>query len=157
MHEQYITYLELLDSLRSNLETLSTLANQKTAAVQKDDLTALDTAMRQEQALSLTFRGLEQKKETLSRALHLENVPLSALADHFPETLHLRAKATVEALQNQHKIYLAAAEVARCTLECNLHEIEKYLAAQEAEGLNGPGYAPSPVEPPKNMKSDFRA
>ena len=157
MTDQYLAYLQLLDSLRSNLESLCHLANEKVATVNRDDLVGLDTIMRREQALSLSFRGLEQKKDALVQTLQLQSVPLSALPEHSPDELRLQAKRTVEALQDQYKIYGAATEVARNTLECNLHEIEKFLAAQDTAAAAGPGYTTPAAEPPKAMKSDFRA
>ena len=79
------------------------------------------------------------------------------MAAHYPDDLRLQAKHTVEALQTQFKVYQVSSEVARNTLECNLHEIEKFLATQEALPSSGPGYTPPTVEPPRSMKSDFRA
>jgi cobalamin-dependent methionine synthase I len=73
------------------------------------------------------------------------------------DALLQRAKTSVENLRKSYEIYRSAAETARNTLECNLHEIEKFLAAQEALPTTGPGYTPSAVEPPRSMKSDFRA
>lgn len=157
MANSYVTYLGLLDSLRGNLESLSKLCREKAEAVRSDDLARLDTIMRREQALSLAFRGLEQKKDSLLQELGLESVPLSALAAHFPKELQPKAKTCVEALKAQYDIYRAASEAARNTLECNLHQIERFLAAQEASNVPGPGYTPPAAEPPKAMKSDFRA
>ena len=157
MMEMFLSYLSLLDALREKLATLCDLAAQKTAAVRNDDLMALNNVMKQEQALALAFRGLEQKKSTQAKALGVEDVLLSKLPEQYPEELQLRARKTVEALQDQFKIYQASSEVARNTLECNLHEIEKFLAAQEALPTTGPGYTAAPVEPPRTMKSDFRA
>lgn len=157
MTTRYLAFLNLLVSIRNNLNTLCHLAGNKAAAVRSDNLLELDSIMRQEQALSLAFRGLEQKKDSLARELGLESVPLSALADHFPADLQIQAKKVIEELQDQYKIYCAAAEVARNTLECNLHEIEKFLAAQDASAAAGPGYAPPTAQPPQAMKSDFRA
>ena len=109
---------------------------------------ALNDVMKHEQALSLAFRGLEQKKNKLSKELGIDTVPLSQLPDHVPEELRLETRKTVEALQDQFRIYRASSETARNTLECNLHEIEKFLAAHEALPSSGPGYTSAPVEPP---------
>lgn len=150
-------YLSLLDSLRGGLEQLSALARQKTEAVRKDDLLALDEVLKQEQALALSFRGLEQKREALLKELGWGSIPLSAIAGRFPAHMQAAAKQTVDALRNQYQIYRTSAEVARNTLECNLHEIEKLIAATGGAPVEGPGYRPGDVEPPKAMKTDFRA
>ena len=65
MDNVYHSYLELLDTLRSNVEELSALAKRKIEAAQNDDLVALDEVLKREQALALSFRGLEQSKERL--------------------------------------------------------------------------------------------
>ena len=77
MREQFLTYLNLLDTLREKLAALCELATQKTAAVRADDIMALNNVMKQEQAMALAFRGLEQKKTTQAKDLGVESVPLS--------------------------------------------------------------------------------
>ena len=156
MESLFRSYLLLLVSLREKLEQLCELARAKTAAVQADDLLKLDEILKREQALSLAFRGLEQKRDNLLRDMGLTHIPLSGLAAHYPPDLQLEAKQTIEALQNQYRIYHAASEVARNTLECNLHEIEKVLSAIDGASPNGPGYTPPQAEPPQSMKTDFR-
>lgn len=158
MTEYYCAYLDLLNTLTEKLQELSQLAKQKAEIARCDDLQALDAVMRQEQAFALSFRGLEQKKDTIAQKLGLETVSLSSLADHFPSDLQLRARKTVDALRSQYEVYRFAAEVARNTIECNLHEIDKFIASQDAASVAGPGYdTPSVTEPPPTMKSDFRA
>ena len=48
----YLSYLDLLGEVGATLERLSQLAQEKTAAVRRNDLTALDEALKQEQAWS---------------------------------------------------------------------------------------------------------
>lgn len=159
MEQTYLSYLDLLDSLGRELEKLTDLAQQKTAAVRKDDLNGLDQILKQEQVISLSLRGVEQRRAKQLGQLGLESVKLSDLPAHYPAELRLKAKEAVETLQRRYRVYQAAAEVARNTLECNLHEIEKFLAAAENGGASGggPGYAPGSVELPPSFKTDFRA
>ena len=157
MEQAYLAYLELLDEVSRNLERLRGLALQKSDAVRANDLIALDQVIRQEQALSLHLRGLEQKRTRQLGALGLAQTPLSALAAAYPPQLQMQAKQSVEDLQQQYTLYRGAAEVARDTLECNLHEIEKVLAGLDGAGPAGPGYTSPGAEPPAAMKTDFRA
>lgn len=152
-----MSYLTLLEHVTGCLEQLTSLAKQKSAAVRRDDLLALDGVLKQEQALSLALRGHEQKRLKLIKQMNLEQVPLSRLYEYYPAGLKDRAKQTAEALRSSYSIYRCAAEVARNTLECNLHELDKIIA-----GMGGPqpvnnGYIPPEAEPPANMKTDFRA
>lgn len=157
MDDLFRSYLALLSSLREGLEQLSALARQKTAAVRNDDLMSLDAVLKQEQAMALTFRGLDQKREKLLAELGLSGLPLSGLVDCYPADLQIEARQAVEALQNQYQIYRTSAEVARNTLEINLHEVEKILTGLGGASTAGPGYTPQEAEPPKAMKTDFRA
>ena len=157
MDAQFQAYLKLLDSLREGVEQLEQLAHEKTEAVRNDDLMALDAVLRQEQAIALSFRGIEQKRIKLLSDLGMGDVPLSQLPGHFPPSMQMEARKSVEALQTQFKLYKSSAKIARNTLESNLHEIEKVLAALGATPAEGPGYQPPEVQPPKSMKTDFRA
>ena len=155
MDNSYVDYLSVLDGLSRHLEQLADLARSKTEAVRKDDLMALDHVLNQEQAMALAMRGLEQKRLKLLEQLGWSDMSLQELPAHYPSELRLRAKETVEALRRDYQLYQGASEVARHTLECNLHEIEKVLA--DAGQLTGPGYSDRPVEPPPAMKTDIRA
>ena len=84
MNETFSSYLALLRSLGENLEQLTALARKKAAAANGDDLMALDEIMKQEQAMTLTFRGMEQTREKLLTQLGCGNVSLSRMPEHFP-------------------------------------------------------------------------
>ena len=157
MEEHYLAYLSLLGGLNSDLEQLTSLAQQKTDAVRQDDLMALDEVLKQEQAMSLTLRGLEQKRLALISQLGLEGVSLSDLSSRYPAELRAQAKEAAETVQRTYKVYCSAADAARITLECNLHEIEKFIASAGGAPTEGAGYTPPNTEPPKKMKTDFRA
>lgn len=157
MEKEFLEYLAVLDSLRESLEQLTELDQQKTAAVRKDDLAALNEIIKKEQAMSLSLRGQEQKRLKMAEALGVQTIPLRQLPASYPDQLYLRAKETVEKLSNQYEIYRCAAEVARNTLECNLHEVEKVLEQMGGDIPQGPGYSAPDVAPPAAMKTDFRA
>lgn len=157
MNKPFLDYLDLLEHIGTELDRLTQLARQKTQAVRQDDLNALDQVIRQEQASTLTFRGLEQKQKTLLETTGLKGVALSAAAERFPSELRLQAKQQIEQLQTKYKLYQSCAEVARNTLECNLHEIEKILASAAPQSGTGPGYQSHSPELPPTMRTNFWA
>ena len=157
MEQARQAYLSLLNELSGRLDQLSELARQKTQSVTKDDLTALDEALKQEQAMTLNLRGLEQKRLKAVSQLGLEGSSLSELASRYPDSMQIQARQTAEKLLRSYQEYRCAAEVARNTLELNLHEIEKVIAASGVDTAGVPGYAAPVPEPPKRMKTDFRA
>ena len=157
MNKPFLDYLDLLKHIGIELDRLSELAKQKTKAVRQDDLNALDQVIRQEQASTLAFRGLEQKQKNLLEVTGLKGIPLSALATHFPSELQLQAKQQIEQLQTKYQLYRSCSEVARNTLECNLHEIEKILASAAPQSGGKTGYQQNPPEPPSAMRTNFWA
>ena len=158
MEQLHLSYLELLKELSSSLDRLAQLARDKAAAVQADDLIALDEVLKQEQALGLNLRGLELRRLKLAPQLGLEESALSDLPSKCPPELEMEAKKTMRDLQNSYSIYRSCADMARNVLELNLHKIDRFVTAHggDLKDLDA-GYAPPGVEPPKNMKTDFRA
>ena len=154
----YLSYLDLLGEVGATLERLSQLAQEKTAAVRRNDLTALDEVLKQEQAMTLNLRGLEQKRLKMDPQLGLEGTGLSALPQAYPEHLQDAARQTADTLGRTYAIYRAYADEARGTLELNLHQVEKVISAAGVDPkLAAAGYEAPNIEPPKNMKTDFRA
>ncbi len=153
----YLSYLTLLEELTGVLESLVDLTREKIQAVRSDDLLKMDQILKQEQALTLSVRGLEQKRARQLEKLGLGKTRLSELAEAYPKELQYRAKQTAERLRSQYDLYHDISKMARTTLECNLHEIEKILAGMGRDPKEGPGYAPDNPEPPRKMKTDFRA
>lgn len=157
MEAKYRAYFQTLNEVSRRLEQLSQTAQKKTAAVRADDLTALNETMKEEQALAMSLRGLEQKREQLAKDLNLPAVPLSQLPNACPREFQVEAKNTAQLLLRNYEIYKSASEVARSTLECNLHEIEKILESSGADISGASDYGSTPVELPPSLRTDFRA
>ena len=119
--------LKLLRDLTAVLEELTSLEQHNTQCVIQGQRGEVEACMKQEQILSLKLRGFDKKRAALLDALDLRNVPLRDLMDHCPKGTEKESKETVTALLRQYSIFQAASQVARNTLECNLHMIEKIL------------------------------
>ena len=139
-------YLKLLDGLGNTLEKLTEIERTKTAAVGRGDLDGVEECMKQEQVISLSLRGAEQKREKLLAQLGLAGVPLRELEARGPVETHMETRRTVETLRRKYEVFQSASEVARSTLECNLHVIEQAQKAKDA---------PPPEDHPR--QADFRA
>ena len=158
MEAQFRSYFGVLRELSGTLDRLTPLAQQKAEAVRADDLLALDEVLKQEQALSLNLRGLELKRLKLAPQLGLEGVPLSELPERCPPPLADEARKTAAALRESYEIYRSYSDMARNTLELNLHQIDKFLTESGVDPkLAAQGYEAPPMEPPQKMKTDFRA
>ena len=138
MYGAYREYFAFMDQLGGTLEELTKLAKEKTVAVRRDDLLAVDECMKREQALGLSLRAMDKKRDKLLAAIGLENVTLSGLAQHCPEELRQEARAAADKLRERYGLYRSASDVARTTLECNLHQIERMMA-DEADAPLGSG------------------
>lgn len=138
MYEAYREYFGFMGELGGLLDQLTELEKEKAAAVRRDDLLAVDNCMKQEQALSLSLRAMDKKRESLLAGMGLKDVSLSGLAQHCPEELQREARAASEELRARYMLYCSASDVARTTLECNLHQIERMLT-DEADAPVGGG------------------
>ena len=159
MADLYRSYLDLLVSFQENLAQLTDLARVKVLVVQNDDLLALDELLKQEQAISLSFRGLDLKREKMLAEMGAADLPLSSLPQIYPAAMQAEAQEAVEQLQEQFHTYRHEADKARGTLEGNIRRVEKILEELGVDPAEpgGPGYASPESETPPNMKTDFRA
>lgn len=108
--------------------------------------------------MTLNLRGLELRRLKLVGQLGLDHVPLSGLEDHCPPELAPRARSVSETLRESYTAYRSCADMARALLELNLHQLEKVITAAGVDpAVAAAGYEPPGVEPPKKMKTDFRA
>ena len=96
MDASYQSYLDLLGELSGSLERLAQLAQDKAAVVRQDDLIGLDGVLKQEQAMALNLRGLEQRRLKLAAQLGLSGVPLADLPGRCPSELEVQAGRMVE-------------------------------------------------------------
>lgn len=138
-------YLALLNKLGGVVEQLTGLEQQKTAAVSRGDLNAVDECMKREQVVSMTLRGIDQKRDKMLAKMGMGGVPLRRLEEFSPPGLELESRRCAEDLRRKYEVFQSASEVARDTLECNLRAIERLQ--QQAEEA-----------PPSSVRqADFRA
>ena len=147
MAASYQDMFAFLEKLGGKLEELTELQKEKTRAVRLDDLLAVNECMKKEQVISLSLRGMEIERAKLLKELGLEQFPLSAMPERCPPELRIEARAVAEKLRNRYLIYQSAAQVARGTLEVNLHQIEKMIADEEHDD----------TPPPTGGLADIRA
>lgn len=133
MSAAWSEYLRLLASLSGTMGELTAVEQRKTEAAGRGDLLGVEDCMKREQALSLSLRSFDRKREDLLARLGLSGMPLSHLTAHAPAEHELETKRAVEELQRQYTLFQAASEVARSTLECNLRAIEKLQAVGQTD------------------------
>ena len=140
-------YMKLLDRLGDALEKLTGIERAKTAAVAKADLSGVEECLKQEQVMSLSLRGLDQKREKLLGQLGLTGVHLRDLEAHSPAECRMETKRAVEGVQQKYRIFQSASEVARNALESNLHVMERLQKEQNAD----------PADKAPHLQADFTA
>ena len=139
MDGAYQAYFQFLGELGKALEQLTAINREKTEAVRRDDLLRVNDCMKREQVLGLTLRSMEVRREKMLAGM------LYDPSD--PELAALLVKA--RKLRRQYAIYQSAADVARMTLECNIHELEKIMEKQ--------GVDPAAAGPLERGLADIRA
>ena len=139
-------YLGQLERLGETLEQLTEVEREKTAAVGRGDLGAVDACMKREQVFSLNLRGFDQKREKLLARMGLTGSTLRQLEEQAPAEAAVETRQTAEKLRQRYQVFQSASEVARSALECNLHAIEKAQRTQAPDS-----------RPPEVRQADFRA
>lgn len=147
---QWQEYLKLLSGLSRTLEQLTKVEQDKKTAASQGDLAGVEDCMKQEQAISLSLRSFDIRREKMLAGLGLEGVNLSGLPDRAPQELRLEVKAAAERLRQQYSVFQAASEVAQNTLECNLRAIEQLQAQRMGDDAQA-------KELRNTRQTDFRA
>ena len=150
--------VHFLSELRQELERLTQLQPQKIDAVRAHDLDVLNDCMKQEQAISLSLRGLEQKREKLLQALGLSGVSLLELDRHFPPEQRGAVAQATEGVRKQYRLLCSAQEAARTVIEKDLRAVNGEL---ERRGLlpeeGDDAYQTPSSHPRRGLGTDFRA
>ena len=133
MAASYLELFALLEKLEGELEKLTELQKEKTAAVLRDDLMGVNDCMKREQVISLSLRSMDQRREKLLSGLGLGNIPLSALPSRCPPEHRARAREVAENVRERYLVFRSAADVARNTLEINLHQIQKHMRPEDIQ------------------------
>ena len=149
--------LHFLGELRQELDRLCQLQPKKIDAVRAHDLEALNECMKQEQAVSLTLRGLEQKREKLLQVLGLSGVPLLELDRHCPPERRGEMARAVEDLRRQYTLLRSAQEAARTVVEKDLRAVNRELGRRGFIFEEEETYQAPSGHPLKGLGTDFRA
>ena len=145
MTAEWMDYLSRRDGWADIMEQLTEIEQEKTAAVSRGDVNAVDACMKREQALSMSLRGMDQKRARMLAQLGLENIPLREQEEHAPKGMEMETKAVAEKLRQGYALFQGVSQLARDTLECHLRALEK---AQQGEPL---------VVEDQPRQADFRA
>ncbi len=138
MDELYEAYFTLLGKLGEFLDRLTELATAKNVAAQRGDVLTVNECMKEEQSISLTMRHMDSRREKLCAALGLQDVPLSRMAERCPPAQRQAARAAADALLDKARVFRAASDAARSTIESALHNVEKRIAANAPGGELAP-------------------
>lgn len=153
----YTAYLQLLKELGGELERLIHLQDEKIRSVKDHDLDGLNECMKQEQAVSLALRGLEQRRDKLVRELGLEGVPLKEVPRRCPREEYGAVNPVVEELLKMNQRLRSAQKAARTMMERELRMVDRELEKQGVDLELEEGYRSGPGAPPHGMRTDFRA
>ena len=154
---EYRDYLQLLSELTQELTQLSEIGQQKVQAVSSHDLDALNECIKQEQAVSLTLRGIEQKRKKILTELGFENVPLREMSMRCPTECQQETTQLVENLLRIYTVLKSVQTPARTLMERELRAINTELETRGVLSETKENYQSSPTAKPGNLRTDFRA
>lgn len=145
MAQNFQPYSDFLASLKTDLGELTTLIQQKTVALEKNDMPQLEYILHPEQAIYLTLRGYAQKQQNRKEEGDFADVPLAELAAYYPEEMQQEVAQTTDAVLQLYQKYQKYSNRVHMALEVNLEHIEKIYEMQMALGKepSAPSAAPS--------------
>ena len=128
---EFHDYLNFLQELHQELDTLSGVEQRKIAAIQAGDLEALESCMKQEQAAALSLRGREQHRQAMLRDLGLEGISLRELVLHCPPRDKAQTAQITQQVLRSYQVLSSAQQAARTLMESNLRHIQRELDRRE--------------------------
>ena len=154
---EYKDYLALLSELEQTMESLTKLQSRKIEAVRSHDLDELNECMKQEQAVSLSLRGMEHRRDKLLKELGMSGISIREMTVRCPAEHREATAAATEQLLRQYEQLHSAQEAARTVVEKDLRRVNRELEHQGVEIEPEAGYQAPPGTPPNGMRTDFRA
>lgn len=154
---EYRDYLRFLTELHQKMSDLIQIGQQKIAAVQSHDLDALNVCIRKEQAVSLSLRGMDQKRRNILSALNLSEVSLREMPGRCPEEFRTETARLVEQILKDVQIMESIQNPVRSVLEQELRVIQSELEARGVEQNLDADYQSAPAARPAEMRTDIRA
>lgn len=152
--EEYLAYLE---ELKETLGRLVEIQNRKVKAVRAHDLEQLDECMKQEQAISLSLRGMEHRRDKLTQELGLKGVPLREVPRRCPAESYGAVSQVVEDILRQNQLLRSAQKAARTIMEKELRAVNRELERQGVDVGGGENYPSPSGQALHGMHTDFRA
>ena len=151
------TLLHFFTELQQELERLTQLQRQKIDAVRAHDLDVLNDCMKQEQVISLSLRGLEQKREKLLQALGLSGVSLLELDRHCQPEHRAAISQAAEGLRKQYQLLYSAQQAARTVVEKDLRAVNRELERRGLLSEPDDNYQAPSSRSLGGLGTDFRA
>lgn len=154
---EYQEYLDLLANLLQEVEHLTTIAQKKREALQEHDLDQLNDCIKQEQAISLSLRGLEQKREKILATLGYSQIALRDMPRHCPQEYEGETRNFAERLSRAYQVLQSIQTASRTMMEHDLRLIQKELESRGIDPEIDDNYQHMPGAQPPEMRTDFRA
>lgn len=154
---EYRDYLHFLTDLHREMNRLIQVGQKKIEAVQNHDLDALNACIRQEQAISLSLRGMEQRRQNLLVTLGISQVPMREMPNCCPVAFREETSRLVEQILKDCQIIESIQTPARTVLEQELRMIHSELEARGVEQDLDANYQAAPASRPAEMRTDIRA
>lgn len=119
------------------------LEQKKLQALQCDDVAGVEDCMKQEQALTLKIRGLEQKREKLQKELGWEGKSFREIIETAPEEHKQSLQELFDRLTNTVTVFSETNQAAMTAMEVHLRDIQRVIKIKEQGGHYNPDGNPT--------------
>ncbi len=151
----YSAYLSFLDDLLGQLLELTQVEKNKKSAVESHSLGTLNECIKQEQAISLALRGLEQRRKTILAQLGLQGYKMQEMPQNCPPEHAQQTKLMVEKIAQANADFTTAKKEAASIINRNLKIVETSLRQRGVVLDEEQEFDMPPM--PKKPNADFKA
>lgn len=114
-------------------ESLS-LEHRKLKAIEQDRVADVEECMKQEQALVMKLRGLDQKRLRVQKELGWEGKNFRQIIEVVPQEERLEMQQLLERLERAMLVFQDTNQSAMDMMKIHLREIEKVIKFKDPEG-----------------------
>lgn len=127
-------FQQIIKDLIKLFEESLPLEEKKLQAIQTDDVAGVEECMKQEQALTLKLRGLDQKREAAQKELGWEDKSFREIIGAAPEEKKQELSDLFDQLDKAMTIFQDTNQNAMTAMEVHLRDIQKVIRIKDPEG-----------------------
>ncbi len=138
------SFIDILDQICGTVHSISQIERRKAQAASQGEHEAMDGILKEEQALLLKLRGLEQHRMKLQEGLGWKDLKFRQILEKVPDGQQKALDPLFQRLDRELTDFLSVRESSERIVKVKLREIDILLARRGIQGYGGDGSITAP-------------